>query len=488
MNENSQQSSEPGSLKQKTVKGVVWSSIERFSTQGISFLFGIILARLLSPSDYGLIAMTSIFFALARCFIDSGFGSALIRKKDRTQDDMSTCFFFNIIVALVCFVILFFTAPLIGKFYNQPILCPIVRVSGLSMVISAFGGVPSSIFSYKLDFKTTAKISLAGTIISGICGVTLAYSGLGVWSLVWQSFVGSLFSTIAICVAAKWRPKRTFSKKSFHYLFGYGSKITMSWLIGTVYENIYPIVIGKFYSSAQLGNYSRALGWAQLPSSNITGVLQKVTFPVLSEIQDDMDRLAHNYRRLLKLSGFIIFPLMTGLAAVAGPMVRIILTPKWEGCVLYLQIICFALMWYPIHAINLNLLEVKGRSDLFLRLEVIKKIVGVCIMCVTIPLGIEAMCWGMIVSSFFALFINTYYTGKLIHVGYLKQMKDLLPVFINSCVMSFLAYLSTTLISGDVAKFTIGIFTGMVYYVISSYFVTRSEFLDLMDIVVKKKR
>ena len=233
-------------------------------------------------------------------------------------------------------------------------------------------------------------------------------------------------------------------------------------------------MIGKFYTPAQLGNYSRALSFAQLPSSNITSILQRVTFPVLSTIQDDMPRLQTNYRRLLKLSAFIVFPLMMGLAAVTFPLIRIVLTPKWEGCSFYLQII-----WYPIHAINLNLLQVKGRSDLFLRLEVIKKIVGVCIMCITIPLGITALCVGMVVSSFIALFINTFYTGKLMDIGYLKQMRDLLPVLINSLLMGGVVFISIQFITNDVLKLIVGGIIGVLFYILSSYIFTRAELAEL---------
>ena len=475
------------SLKHKTVKGVVWSSLDRFANQGVSFVFSIVLARLLSPSDYGIIAMIAIFFSIAGCFIDSGFGSALVRKKDRTDEDLYTCFFFNVVVSIACYILLFFCAPLIAKFYNQPILTPIVRISGLNLVIGAFAGVSGSMFSYRLDFKTPAIISLICNIASGIIGIIIAYLGYGVWALVWQGVVSAMLRSLLTVVASKFRPRFTFSKKSFRYLFGYGSKLTLSYLIGTVYENIYPIFIGRYYKPSQLGNYSRALGWAQLPSSNITGVLQRVTFPVLAEIQDDDHRLAFNYRRLLRLSAFVIFPLMVGLSAVAAPLIRVVLTSKWDGCIIYLQIVCFALMWYPIHAINLNLLEVKGRSDLFLRLEIIKKVIGLCIMFVAIPLGVEAMCWSMIVSSIICLFINTVYTGKIIHVTFWVQMKDILPIFLNSCIMGAIVYSSVSFISTETLSLVVGILIGAIYYILSSFFVSKQEFKDLQSIVVKKK-
>lgn len=476
------------SLKQKTTNGLFWSSVERFSNQGVSFVFSIILARILAPRDFGIVAMIGIFFAVAQSFVDSGFSNALVRKTDRREEDLSTCFYFNIGVGIVAYIVLFLIAPFIADFYNQPILSPIIRITGLGVVLNSLCVVQQALFTIRIDFKSQAKVTLSATIISGIVGVVLAYLGYGVWALVWQGVVMSLVRMGLLWLMSKWRPKTGFSKDSFHYLFGYGSKLLASGLLDTIYNNIYPIVIGKFYSPAQLGNYSRALTFAQLPSSNITSILQRVTFPVLSTIQDDMPRLQTDYRRLLKLSAFIVFPLMMGLAAVAFPVIRIILTPKWEGCSLYLQIICFALMLYPIHAINLNLLQVKGRSDLFLRLEVIKKIVGVCIMCITIPLGITAMCIGMVASSLIALFINTFYTGKLIDIGYLKQMCDLLPIFINSLLMGGVVFITIQFIMNDVFKLMVGGIIGGLYYLLSSYIFTRDEVAELKILLIGLKR
>lgn len=462
-------------LKQKTIKGLLWSVVDNFSNLGVSFIIGIILARLLSPDDYGIVAMVVIFFAIAQTFVDSGFSNAIVRKKDRTESDLSTCFYFNIFVGLGFYVLLFLCSPFIADFYNQPILSPIVKISGLNVLINSLCIVQQAQFTIRIDFKTQAKVTLTSTVISGIIGILLAYLGYGVWALVWQGVTGSFIRMLLLWIFSKWRPRESFSKDSFHYLFGYGSKLLASGLLDTTYNNIYPIVIGKFYSPAQLGNFSRALSFAQLPSSNITSILQRVTFPVLSTIQDDIPRLQANYRRLLKLSAFIVFPLMMGLAAVAFPLIRVVLTPKWEGCSLYLQIICFALILYPIHAINLNLLQVKGRSDLFLRLEVIKKIVGVCIMCITIPLGITAMCIGMVVSSLISLFINTYYTGKLINIGCLKQIRDLLPILFNSLLMGSMVYLFIQLFNNDLVKLIVGAFGGAISYIGGASFFSKQE-------------
>lgn len=474
------------SLKQKTTKGFFWSSVERFSNQGVQFFFSIILARLLSPSDYGIVAMVVIFFAIAQTFVDSGFSNAIVRKKDRTESDLSTCFYFNILVGFVFYILLFLCSPFIAEFYGQPILSPIVKISGLNVLINSLCIVQQAQFTIRIDFKTQAKVTLTSTVISGILGILLAYLGYGVWALVWQGVTGAFMRMILFWIFSKWRPRESFSKDSFHYLFGYGSKLLASGLLDTTYNNIYPIVIGKFYSPAQLGNFSRAQGWASLPSSNITGILQRVTFPVLTEMQDDNERLATNYRKLLRLSAFVVFPLMMLLAAIASPLVRVVITSKWDACVPYLQIICFAKMWYPIHAINLNLLQVKGRSDLFLRLEIIKKVVGVSVMCVTIPLGVTAMCFGMVFTSINALIINTYYAGKLIKVGYFTQMRDLLPIVFISLLMGACAYASTWLFSTEWIKLFVAVVIGGITYFILSKFFAKDEYVEVMNVIKRK--
>lgn len=470
-------------LKVKTQKGLVWSFIERFATQGVQFLFGIILARLLSPEDYGTIAMPLVFLAIAQCIIDSGFSTALIRKPDLTEDDLSTAFYFNIGVGVVCYLLLFFSSPLIAEFYNTPILADLLKVTALATLFNPLCAVQQAILTRKIDFKTQAVVSLSGALVSGFAGLTMAYNGFGVWSLVCQQVGGYAIRTILLWVLGRWTPKRRWSWKSFHYLWGFGSKMLGSGLLDTIYTNIYPIVIGKFFSANDLGNYTRAQQFATLPSSNVTGVLQRVTFPVLSKIQNEDERLARNYRKILKLSAFLIFPMMLMLSAIADPLVRVILTDKWKGCIILLQIVCFSMMWYPIHAINLNLLTVKGRSDLFFRLEIFKKVCGVCVMCVTIPHGIIWMVSGGIVSSMIALVINTYYTGKLINVGYLRQMGDLLPIFGISFFMWLVIHVFLWLTSNIYIQLPLGIFAGLLVYIVCARVLLKSEWEDAMSML-----
>lgn len=474
------------SLKSKTVKGVVWSSIERFSTQGVQFLIMIIMARLLTPKDYGLIGMLAIFLAVAQSLIDSGFSQALIRKQNRTDVDNSTVFYFNIIVSCSLYLILFITAPFVADFYNQPELTSVMRVVCLGVILNSLAVVQRALLTVRIDFKTQAKASLSAAVISGCIGIVLAYSGLGVWALVVQQLLNLSVNTLLLWIFSKWRPIAVFSWDSFHELFAFGSKMLASGLLDTLYRNIYPIVIGKLFSASSLGHYTRAQQFSEFPSSNITGIIQRVTYPVLCGIQDDMERLTNVYRKFLKLSAFVIFPFMMGLSAVAKPFINISLGSQWEFCGQLLQVICFAMMWYPIHSINLNLLQVKGRSDLFLRLEIIKKILGITVLCITAPFGLIVMCYGQIFNSIVALAINTYYTGKLINVGFIRQMKDLFPTILLSLTMFGTILLVNGFMESNMYRLIIGIMVGIVVYVSGSYIFKFKELQTLFSLIRRK--
>ena len=475
------------SLKEKTIKGVIWSAIDRFSAQGIQFVFSILIARLLLPEDYGVIAMLGIFLGISQAFIDSGFGAALIRKNDRTEIDFSTVFYFNIIVAIILYFILFFTAPAISRFYHTPLLEPVTKVVALNLIIGSLSGIHNAKLSIAIDFKSRAKISILSTIFTGIVGLWMAYAGYGVWALVIQSVFSSIIRTVLLWFIVKWRPLLVFSWKSFKELFSFGSKLLASGLIDNIYNNLYTLVIGKVFSPSILGVYSKAKAFAEFPSSNITGVLQGVTFPVLSSIQDEEDRLADAYKRFLMVSAFVVFPMMIGLASVADPFVRLALTEKWEGAIYLLQIICFSMMWYPIHAINLNILQVKGRSDYFLKLEIIKKIQGVIILCVTVPMGIVAMCYGSVISSLISLVWNTYYTKRLIGYSFFAQMRDLFPILIHSLFMGAIVSLMVHIMPNLWLKLIIGILTGAIYYIGGAYVLKFPEMNELLTILKLKR-
>lgn len=424
-------------LKQQTKRGLYWKFAEQFSNYGMQFVIGIFMARLLSPRDYGITALPAVFFAVAGIFAGAGFGSAMVRKPELTENDLATAFYYSTGVGIICYTLLFFASPWIADFYNAPVLKPLIRVTALGFIYGPLGTPQGIILQRRLDFKTPAKISVVCKIVSGIVGITMAFYGYGVWSLTISGMLSGIVGLFINCYVVRWYPKTGWSKESFNYLWGYGNKLMASWLLATLYENIVPVFIGKFYSPAQLGIYNRAAGYANLPSKNATGVLQSVTFPVLSKIQGDTEDLAKKYRKILRVSAFIIFPVMLLLSALARPLIIVMITAKWESCIILLQIMCFSMMWYPIHAINLNLLQVKGRSDLFFRLEVVKKSYAIIILAITLPLGLVALCIGNVISSLIALFVNTWYTGKLINVGYRKQIGDLLPIFGMSLLMYF---------------------------------------------------
>lgn len=474
------------SLKNKTLKGTIWGTIERFSVQGIQFLVMIIMARILTPEDYGLVGMLAIFIAISQSLIDSGFSQALIRKQDRSEIDNSTIFYFNIVVGLILYFILFLSAPLIAEFYNEPILTPLTRIISLSIVINSLVVVQRALLTVKIDFKTQAKATLTGAIISGVVGITMAYTGFGVWSIVAQQLTNFTIIMLLLWFFSNWRPKWIYSWSSFNELFSFGSKLALSGIIDTIYRNIYLIVIGKVFKASDLGFYTRAHQFADFPSTNVSGIIQRVSFPVLCSIQNNDERLKIVYRRFLRISAFIIFPLMMGLAGVAKPFVILVLKEQWAFTGELLQIICFAMMWYPVHAINLNLLQVKGRSDLFLKLEIYKKFVGVIIIASTVPFGLKAMCYGSILTSIISLIINTHYTGKLLGLGFFKQMIDLIPGILYSFSTFILVFFTVNLIRNPLTAFICGTTIGLVYF-FSITIMTRSRDLrDVQSLITRK--
>lgn len=474
------------SLKKQTKKGLYWKFAEQFSNYGIQFIIGIFMARLLSPSDYGITALPAVFLAVAGIFAGAGFGQAMIRKPELKEEDLSTTYIYNMVVGTICYILLFFLSPLIADFYNTPVLKPIIRVTALDFLFGPIGTPQHIILQRELNFKILTKISVFVRILGGVLGIILAYIGFGVWALVITNLFGRILSLILVVYQVKWYPKTGWSKDSFKYLWGYGNKMIITKIIDTLYSNITPIFIGKYYSTADLGVYNRAQGYAAMPSRNITGTLQGVTFPVLSKIQDDAERLARNYRKMIRVSGFIVFPLMIMLSALARPLVITLITSKWEACIILLQIICFSMMWYPIHALNLNLLLVKGRSDLFLRVEIVKKIVGLSILIFTLPQGLIVLCYGRIVSGLLALFINTYYTGKLIHCSFLTQMRDLTPSLLLSFCIWGLIHGVNLFIESYWLQMIIGGFLGSGLYLGLAYLMHFPELKEVKFLLSRK--
>ncbi len=433
------------SLKNKAVKGVGWSFVDNIASSGVTFLVGLVLARLLTPEEYGIMAMIAIFVAVSNSIVDSGFANALIRKVHIERVDYNTVFYFNLIVSVVLYLLLFLASPAISLFFKEPVLVDVVRVIGWVLILNALAIIPRTIFVRDVNFKTQTKVSLISSVSSGIIGICMAVYGMGVWSLVGQQLTRQLLNTLFLWVYCKWQPVLEFSVKSFKELFGFGSKLLLSGLLNTIYQNIYYIIIGRFYTSAQLGQYTRAEQFNMIFSSNLTSVVQRVSYPVLSSIQEEPERLREAYRKVIKTTMLITFACMLGLAAVSKSLILILIGEKWLPAVYFLQIICFSGMLYPLHAINLNILQVKGRSDLFLKLEVIKKIIAVLPIVIGIFYGIEYMLWGGVIASFIAYFLNSYYSARLIDYSALDQIKDILPTFLISFVVSFLMWCTSLL-------------------------------------------
>ncbi len=452
------------SLKQKTVSGLLWSFIDQFANLGITFIVGIILARLLSPREFGLIGMITVFIAVSESFINSGFSQALIRKKDCTQTDYSTVFFFNILVGVVLFIILFFSAPAIAKFFNEPELKSIVQVLGFVLIISSITLIQRTILTKRIDFKLQARISVIASVGSGIIAIIMAYNSFGVWSLVMQRLIKEAFNSVLLWLWNRWKPMLVFSNQSFNELFGFGSKLLLVGLIDTLYRNIYFIVIGKYFSAQELGFYTRADQFKSLPSKNLNNIIGRVSYPVLSTMQDDIPRLKSNYVKLIRSTMFITFILMLGMAAVAEPMVIVLIGEKWRPSIIYLQMLCFVGMMYPLHALNLNMLQVQGRSDLTLKLEIIKKILAVPIIIIGIIWGIKIMIAGMMVNTLIAYYFNSFWSGKLIGYSIKQQIADVFPSFVLALIMAGVIFgLGFLLPFSPFWKFVIQTTTGAVF-------------------------
>ncbi len=427
-------------LKEKAVTGIFWSLSDSLATQLTQFITGLILARILSPEEFGLVGMITVFIAISQSLSDGGFGDALIRKQNTTADDYSTAFYFNLIVSALVFGILYLTAPAVARFYSRPELVEIERVLGLTILINAFCIIQRTHITKQVDFRMLMKVNLTSSFISGVISIIMALTGFGVWSLVWRSIIRSVVQAIILWTTNKWRPIARFSRESFISLFSFGSKMLLSGLIDTIYNNVYLLIIGKFYSASQLGYYTRADQFSRLPSRNMMLTVQKVSFPVLSQVQDEPERLREGFRRIIVATMLVSFVLMLGMAAVAEPMIITLIGEKWYPAVEYLQWLCLAAMLFPLHALNVNMITVKGRSDIVLKLEVVKKLLAIPVIVIGIFLGIRPLLIGMVVLSFIYYFINAFYSGKLLNYRPLDQLSDIIPSFIVASVSAGIAY------------------------------------------------
>ena len=428
------------SLKNKTIKGTFWSAADAFLGQGVTFLVGIILARMLTPAEYGLIGIVLIFTIILSGVVDSGFSNALIRKKNTTDDDYNTMFITNMVMSIVMFLILYFSAPYIAHFFEREELTDLCRVMGLILIIQALSITQTTILTKQIDFKTKTKASLISAISSGVIGISMAYAGFGVWALVGQQISRNAVYTVVLWALVHWWPRFSFSMESFHYMWGFGWKLMVSGLLNNIWNQLYQVVVGKFYSPATLGQYTRSKEYAGIFSQNFTTIIQRVSYPALAEVQDDPKRMVQAYRKVIKTSMFITITCMILLGAISEPLIYCLIGPQWGEAASYLPLICLSMVLYPLHSINLNMLQIQGRSDIFLYLEIIKKIIGVIPLLLGIIVNIYWMLWGVIITGIIAFFLNSYYTGKKLHYSSWMQIKDVSGSFLLSFIISFSIY------------------------------------------------
>lgn len=471
-------------LKRKAISGLFWSFSETGINQVVNFIIGIILARLLSPKEFGLIGMITIFIAISQSFIDSGFSQALIRKTDCHQKDYTTVFYFNLLVGVLFYLILFVSASAISRFYNEPILGDLIKILGIGLILNAFAIVQRTILVKNIDFKLQAKITLYSSVLSGIIGIILAVKGFGVWSLAIRTILNQLFNSLFLWIDNRWLPTLEFSIQSFKEMFSFGSKLLASGLIYTVYRNIYYLIIGKFFSATVLGYYNQAERFSALPSQNINSAVERVTYPILSRLQNDPANLKSAYKKLIKTIMLINFSVMLGMAAIAQPMILVLIGERWLSSVPYLQLLCIVFMTLPLHSLNLNILKVKGRADLFLRLEIIKIVFGIPVVLIGIFIGIKTMIVGMIFNSFLAYFINSYYSSKLINYSVREQLLDILPDFVISIIMAIVVFFTQMLVPiSPLLKLVFGICIGFGIMIILSKIFNIDGYIELKNIM-----
>ena len=456
-------------IRKKAIRGVVWSAVEKFSRQGLMTLFTILIARQLSPSDYGLVAMLSIFLIIAQVFVDSGFVEALIQKQDRTETDFSTTFWFNIGVALLVYIALLLFSPLIAGFYDEPLLGELLPWMALVFVINAFRTVQQAKLNIAMDFRRQAWISIIAISVSGGAGLWMAYNGFGVWTLVWQPRLQNFLNVLLLWISAGWMPSLVFSGRSFKNLFGFGSKLLMSRTLNAVYTQGSFLLVGKFFSPSAAGLYSQSTQMTSFIPAAISDVVARVAYPIECELQDNDKELQRRFFQMLRMTCFILFPLMMGIAALAEPAVRLLLTEKWLDAVPLMRILCFAYVWWPASNMSWQLLNAKHRSDYGLKSEIIKRIVGIVILLFPFFGGIQMVCVGIMIYSIVDIYVLTLFTKRILDkVTFVEEMKVLLPILVNAMVMGGCVYLLDCVFCSDVASIAIGVATGiMVYSVIT---------------------
>ncbi len=477
--------------KNKVISNFIWRFAERCGAQGVTFIVSIVLARLLDPEIYGTVALVTVFTTIMQVFVDSGMGNALIQKKNADDLDFSSVFYFNITVCSVLYLIMFLSAPWIAAFYQMPDLTPVIRVLSLTLIISGVKNIQQAYVSKNLLFKRFFFATLGGTIGAAIVGIVMAYLGFGVWALVAQMLFNTAMDTLILWITVKWRPKKMFSFERLKGLFSFGWKLLVSSLLDTVYNDLRSLIIGKMYTSGDLAQYNQGEKFPKLIVTNINNSIDSVLLPTMSSEQDNLERVKIMTRRAIKTSTYVMMPFMAGLAVCAETIVRLILTEKWLPCVPFLRIFCFSYAFYPIHTANLNAIKSLGRSDLFLKLEIIKKIVGLISIFISMWFGVLAMAYSMLIISVISQVINSWPNKKLLNYSYLTQLRDITPQIALSLAMGGIVYCIQFLHLNPVLTLILQVFTGVVIYISGSKYlhIDSFEYLlkTILDILHRKK-
>lgn len=477
------------SLKRKAALSLVWTFTQQFGNQLIGFVVSLVLARILLPAEFGLIGMIAVVVAVGNAFLDGGLTKSLIRDPNCDEVDYSTVFLFNVGAGLLVYSLVFLLAPFIADFYEQPVLTNIIRVYCLTIVMTSFSAVQLARLTKQMDFKAQAVIAIPAAVMGGVVGIWMAYSGYGVWSLVWSGITTAVVSTIQMWWYSNWKPRLEFSRSRFSKHFNYGYKLTLSDLLNRIFNNIFLIVIGKYFSAAQVGFYTRAETMKQLPVTNISRALDKVTFPLFVSIQNDEARLKRVYKKLMLMVVFVISPVLIFLAVLAEPVFVFLFTEKWLPAVPYFQILCTTGILFPLHSYNLSILNVKGRSDLFLKLEVIKKIIIVLTILIAIPFGIMALLYGQVLISLLAFFINARYTSRFISYTGWEQLKDVFPILLLALFGGTAIFLTDHFLLQDqlyLSRIIIGGIVGSLVYFGTAYILKFNSLLELSNLILKR--
>ena len=454
-------------MKKKLLIGVLWTSIHQFFSQVIHFFISIILARLLLPEDFGLVAIVLIFIAIGESLYRTGLSQSIVRSKNIDQDDYSTVFWFNMIGSIIIYSFIFLLSQIIARFYNELILSSLIRVSSLSIIIGAFSSLHNTRLTKEMNFKRLAIIDIPSILAMGIVGISLAYFGYGVWSLIWSNLARLFVSSVLLILNSKWTPSMKFKKEKFIVHFKFGYKMTLSRLLDTIFNNIYFMIIGKLFSPIQLGYYFRADTLKQYPVNNISIILNKVTYPFFAEIQDDNINLKKTYKEIMQLVFFLVTPILVLMAVLAKPIFLFLFTDKWLPSISYFQILCIAGIFHPLISYNLNILQVKGKSGLFLKIEIIKKIMTLIIILLSFSYGIYGLLWGQVILSFISFLINSHYAGIIINYSAFMQIKDIFPVILISLISGGSTYLLYKLLISILNnKFIFSLFLATIFFVL----------------------